>query len=182
MNDIYNQISSVYELYEGKSDEKVFKNLISRNREQEKMHNQQIKVLSTELTQLLRYNDQVESELVHLRHSCKRLEDSLSFLTKMRLPQAKNLVRLEEEVFLHEEEIQRRQAEIEEKEDMLKSGFMPSIDALFLELVKGFNIDFLDKGGMRILIRNHSKNDVVNIDVGDKEDDWIIADKIWGCF
>lgn len=182
MKDVYDQISSIYELHERKDDEKTLKDLAFKHKEQEASHLQQVKSLSTELTQVLRYNDQLESESVHLRHSYKRLEDSLSFLTKMRLPQAKSLVRLEEEVFVLEDEIQRKQAEIEEKEDLLKSGSVPSIDVLFLELVKGFNVDFIDKGPLRALIKNYNKNDVVSIDITNKEDDWVIANKIWECF
>lgn len=179
MNDLGAQVSSISDCYRKRSDEALFKELLFKHKKQEASHSQDAKGLSAELTQLLRYNDQLESVSVHLRHSCKRLEDSLSSLTRMRLPQAKGLVRLEEETFSLEDEIQQKKHEVDEKEEILRSGLKPSVDSLFLELVKGFRIDFIDKDGMKALIKNHKKNDVVSIDIDNSMGDYEVADQIW---
>lgn len=179
MKEVVSQISEVAELFSQHSSEEVFRKLAEKHRVQHLYYSQQTKSMNTELTQLLRCNDQAESEAVHLRHTKKRLEDSLSSMARTRLPQAKNLVRLEEELFAVEDEIQRKKAQVEEKEEILRVGFKPSVDSLFLELVKGFGIDFIDKGGMRVLIKDRKKNDVVSIDIDNDAGKWEVSNKVW---
>ena len=179
MKDVLAQICDVSKMYEDAEGDAVFRALDSEHSNRLLRYDRIVKGLGMELTQVLRHNDQLETESIHLRHTFKKLEDSLSQLTRIRHPHAKNLVKLEDEIFELEEEVKRKKAGIEEREDLLRSGLKPSVDALFLELVRGFEVDFVDKDGIRALIKNRDRNDIINLEIDGSRNPWKISNEIW---
>lgn len=181
MKEICDQVAELAGLYSLESSEMLLRDALAKRRDQAAFYDRTVKSLGAELSQLLRHNDQLESDSVHLRHAYKKLEDAITQLTKTRLLQAKNLVKLEEDVFALEDRMQTKRLEIGEKEELLRTGYQPSVSSLFLELARGFGVDFVDREGIRASVKNPRKNDVLCIDIDENMCASDVADKIWAC-
>lgn len=179
MKEICDQIVELSGLYSLEGSELLLREMLAKRRDQVAFYDRALKSLGNELSQLLRQNDQLDSDSVHLKHAYKKLEDAITHLTKTRLLQAKNLVRLEEDVFALEDRMHTKRLEITEKEELLRTGYQPSVNSLFLELVRGFGVDFVDCEGIRASVRNRKKNDVICINIDEKMNASDVADRIW---
>lgn len=159
------------ELFKKFNNAEIKKDLLQAGKyysEQAAANNSTKEMLANNAGLFQRKNSQIEAEIQRLMLAQARNNEQYSKKNNERLKLAKKIIDLEQKNEALENEIARTEALIAAKEEEINSINCPSPDALYYEIVKGFNVDFVKRqGALHARVKNREKNDVYQIELSE---------------
>ncbi|CAD25177.1 hypothetical protein [Encephalitozoon cuniculi GB-M1] len=166
-----------------------FKNPIEKNillalnsqRREERLKMETVTKALQENVQLFKKkNMQLEAEVRKYSYTHSKKNDAFMEINNEKLRLAKKIVELEDENEKIKANIITTDKAIQEKEERLRSLSRPSFNEIYLEIVKGFGIEFLEGDGKKYCrIRNKKMNDVFTVDISSGPSMFEITNAIW---
>ncbi|AFM97895.1 hypothetical protein EHEL_021410 [Encephalitozoon hellem ATCC 50504] len=166
-----------------------FKNPVEKNilvaldsqRKEERMKMEAVTKALQENVQLFKKkNIQLEGEVRKYSYTHSKKNDAFMEINNEKLKLAKKIVELEDENEKIKVGIIATDKGIQEKEERLRTLSRPSFNEIYLEIVKGFGIEFLEGDGRKFCrIKNRKISDVFTIDIGSDISMFEITNAIW---
>ncbi|KAF7682691.1 hypothetical protein TCON_2091 [Astathelohania contejeani] len=176
-------LNEMFNLFNRHKELSILKSIENTKKEKKKKLETTVKNTTESLDIINRKNEQIEMEVRRLKHIRAKNGDNFNKLNNERLVIAKKLIETEDDC----ENLQNKITDTERKiiiaEENLKKHGLPTLNGLFLEIAKGFNVEWVNKNGLKCKIRSKRKNDIFEIAIKDgisKENEKKeICDKIW---
>lgn len=125
-------------------------------------------------------NMQLEGEIRRYSYIHGKKNDTFVEINNEKLRLAKRVVELEDEGEKIKASIHEVDRSIQEREQRIHHLSRPSFDEIYLEIVKGFGVEFIEKSGqMCCRIKNKKMNDIYTIDISDDVPVSEICNSIW---
>jgi chromosome segregation ATPase len=141
---------------------------------------QSTKMLQDSIQLLRKKGIQLEAEIRKLSYVHSRKGDAFVDMNSQRLKLAKRIVELEDENEKLKAGLVQADQKIVEKEELIKGLEQPSLGEIYLEIVKGFGAEFLEKDGRGVCrIKSKRANDVFFVELGKEVPTYEICNTIW---
>lgn len=165
---------------------------IINHRHKEKMRTRAVEIdnIKQNIHMLSRKNSQIEAEISRQQLQQGKNNELFNKKNNERLRLAKKLIDLEQINEDLENSISTIEAEIAGKENEINKLSYPSTDALYYEIIRGFNVDFYDnrnsinyeankEASIIGRIRNREKNDIFTVEINENDDISKVCNRIW---
>lgn len=138
------------------------------------------KALQENLQLFKKKNMQLEGEVRKYSYMHSKKNDAFIEMNGEKLRLAKKIVELEDETEKTKAAIAATDRSIHEKEERLRSLSRPSLNEIYLEVVKGFGVEFLEGSeGRYCRVRSKRMNDVFTLSIDDDAAGFEVANAIW---
>ncbi|KAH9411992.1 hypothetical protein HK407_02g04390 [Ordospora pajunii] len=138
------------------------------------------KTLQENMQLFRKKNMQLESEVRKYSYALSKKNDAFVELNAEKLRLAKKIVELEDENEKLRASIAETDKKAQEIEERIRSMSRPSFNEIYLEIVKGFGMEFVEKDdGMWLRIKSRKMNDVFMMPIDTCTDMLEVADMVW---
>ncbi|KAM0671402.1 hypothetical protein CWI42_021440 [Ordospora colligata] len=138
------------------------------------------KTLQENMQLFRKKNMQLESEVRKYSYALTKKNDTFAELNTEKLRLAKKIVELEDENEKLRASIIETDKKIQEAEEKIRNMNRPSFNEIYLEIVKGFGMEFVEKSdGTWLRIKSRKMNDVFMMPIDTCTNMLDVADMVW---